>query len=79
LANNVTHDGPAWAWVSSFGQHQNSRAAYLALKTHYFSDSFTIRAVTKADAIIENLYWDGRCNACFKASETLVLMPPRTP
>jgi len=46
--------------VSSFGRHQNGRAAYHALKTHYFGDSFTTRAVTKADAIIENLYWDGR-------------------
>jgi len=60
IIRNVTHDGPAWAWVSSYSRHQNGRAAYLALKTHYFGDSFTTRAVTKADAIIENLYWDGR-------------------
>jgi len=46
--------------VSSFGRHQNGRAAYRALKTHYFGDSFTNREVTKADATIENLYWDGR-------------------
>jgi len=46
--------------VSSFGQHQNGRAANRALKTHRFGDSFTTRAVTKADATIENLYWDGR-------------------
>ena len=64
IIRNVTHDGPAWAWVSSYSRHQNGRAAYLALKTHYFGDSFTTRAVTKADAIIENLYWDGRAKNC---------------
>jgi len=60
IIRHVAHGGPAWAWVSSFGRHQNGRAAYRALKTHYFGDSFTTRVVTKADAIIENLYWDGR-------------------
>jgi len=60
IIRHVTHNGPAWAWVSSFARHQNGRAAYRALKTHYFGDSFTTRAVTKADATIENLFWDGR-------------------
>jgi len=46
--------------VSSFSRHQNGRAAYRALKTHYFGDSFTTRVVTKADATIESLHWDGR-------------------
>jgi len=46
--------------VSNFGRHSNGRAAYLALRTHYFGDSYTTRAVTKADATMENLHWDGR-------------------
>jgi len=60
IIRHVTHDGPAWACMSSFGCHENGRAAYRALKTHYFGDSFTTRVVTKADATIENFYWDGR-------------------
>jgi len=60
IIRHVAHGGPAWAWVSSFGRHQNGRAAYRALKTRYFGDSFATRAVTKADGTIENLYWDGR-------------------
>jgi len=60
IIRHVAHGGPAWAWVSSFSQHQNGRAAYRSLKIHYFGDSFTTRAVTKADATIENLFWDGR-------------------
>jgi len=113
IIRHVAHGGPAWAWVSSFARHQNGRAAYRALRTHYFGDSYTTRAVTKADATIENLHWDGRAknyplekffeqlnkaycaqtlmrtvspslkqrrhDACFKASETLVLMLLRTP
>jgi len=63
IIRHVAHGGPAWAWVSSFGRHQNGRAAYRALKTHYFGDSYTTRAVTKADAIIENLHWDGRAKS----------------
>jgi len=46
--------------VSNFGRHSNGRGAYLALRTHYFGDSYTTRAVTKADATIENLHRDGR-------------------
>jgi len=111
IIRHVAHEGPAWAWVSSFGQHSDGRAAYLALRTHCFGDSCTTRAVTKADATTENLHWDGRaknhplekflnnstrptqtlmrtenpslkqrrCDTCFKASETLVLMLRRTP
>ena len=60
IIRHVAHNGPAWAWVLSFARHSNGRAAYLALRTHYFGDSYTTRAVTKADAIIENLHWDGR-------------------
>jgi len=60
IIRNVAHGGPAWAWVSSFARHSNGRGAYLALRTHYFGDSYTTRAVTKADATIENLHWDGR-------------------
>jgi len=59
IIRHVTHGGSAWAWVLSFAGHQNGRA-YLALRTHYFGDSYTTRAVTKADAMIENLFWDGR-------------------
>jgi len=60
IIRHVAHGGPAWAWVSSFARHSNGRGAYLALRTHYFGDSYTTRAVTKADATIENLHWDGR-------------------
>jgi len=60
IIRHVTHNGPAWAWVLSFARHQNGRAAYRALRTHYFGDPYTTRAVTKADATIENLFWDGR-------------------
>jgi len=60
IIRHVADGGPAWTWVSSFRHHENGRAAYRTLKTHYFGDSFTTRVVTKADATIENLYWDGR-------------------
>jgi len=60
IIRHVAHGGPAWVWVSSFARHSNGRGACLALRTHYFGDSYTTRAVTKADATIENLHWDGR-------------------
>jgi len=28
IIRNVTHGGPAWAWVSSFSRQQNGRAAH---------------------------------------------------
>jgi len=28
VIRHVAHGGPAWAWVSSFGRHENGRAAY---------------------------------------------------
>jgi len=60
LVRHVAYGGLAWAWVSSFGRHENGNEAYHTLRTHYFGDSFTTRVVTKADATIEKLYWDGR-------------------
>jgi len=60
IIRHAAHGGPAWAWVSSFARHSNGRGAHLALRTDYFGDSYTTRAVTKADATIENLHWDGR-------------------
>jgi len=60
IIQHVTHDGPAWAWVSSFGRHENGRAACLALKAQHSGDSFTTRVVTKADTTIEGLCFDGK-------------------
>jgi len=60
IIRHVTKDGPAWAWVSSFARHENGRAAYQALRTHYLGDSSVVRMVTKADSTIETLFWDGR-------------------
>ena len=59
IIRGITHGGPGWGWVSSFARHEQGRQAYLAMKAHYFGESYITRTVTKADAVIETLFFDG--------------------
>ena len=60
IIRGITHGGPGWGWVSRFSRHEDGRYAYSALRTHYFGESFITRTVTKADATVESLYYDGK-------------------
>ena len=60
IIRGITHGGPGWGWVSRFSRHEQGREAYNAVKTHYFGESFITRTVTKADATIETLFYDGK-------------------
>jgi hypothetical protein len=39
VIREITQDGEAWSWVSSFSRTRNGHAAYLALRTHYLGPS----------------------------------------
>lgn len=57
---HITHDGPAWNWVSRFARTGNGRDAYIALKTHFLGDSYLERIRAQADARLDNAFFDGR-------------------
>lgn len=57
---HITHDGPAWNWVSRFARSGNVRDAYIALKTHFLGDSYLERIRAQADARLDNAFFDGR-------------------
>lgn len=60
VIRHVTHDGPAWNWVSRFARTGNGRDAYLALKTHFLGESYQERIRAQADARLDNAFFDGR-------------------
>ena len=60
IIRQITHGGPGWNWVTRFSRTEDGRGAYIAIKTHYFGESFVTRTVTRADATIESLYFDGK-------------------
>ena len=56
----MAHGGPGWSWVSRFACTSNGRAAYIALKGHYFREAYTSRIRAQADQMLENAFYDGR-------------------
>jgi hypothetical protein len=60
LIRHVTHDGPGWSWVQGFQKARDGRAAYLSIKSHYLSESYTARLRARADNIMENTFYDGK-------------------
>ena len=55
----MAHGGPGWSGVSRFACTSNGRAAYIALKGHYFGEAYTSRIRAQADQTLENEFYDG--------------------
>jgi hypothetical protein len=68
VIRKLTVGGFAWSWVSSCARSQNSREAYLQLKTHYLGKSLQDKIQSDADMILENTFYDGKArNFTFEA------------
>ena len=64
VIRHVAHAGPGWSWVSCFACTSNGRAAYIALKGHYFGEAYTSHIRAQADQTLENVFYDG-CSRTF--------------
>ena len=60
VIREITQDGEAWSWVSSFSRTRNGRGAYLALKAHYLGPSFNGKVKADADHVIEKAFYNGK-------------------
>ncbi|KAL7572974.1 hypothetical protein ACA910_007474 [Epithemia clementina (nom. ined.)] len=60
VIRHVSHNGPAWGWVSNYARSQNGCGAYTALSLHFLGDAFTARVRTHADQTMETVYYDGK-------------------
>jgi uncharacterized membrane protein YgcG len=60
VIRHVTHDGPAWNWVSRFQRTRDGRGAYIAFKAHYLGVSQQNRILVGADQHLKTATYDGK-------------------
>jgi hypothetical protein len=60
VVRHVFHGGPGWSWIQDYQVEMDSRSAYMSVKTHYLGESFSSPLRSNADAILCDVFYDGR-------------------
>lgn len=55
----VLHDTESYSWISQHARRQDGRAAHSSVKTHYLGEGHHQRTRTRADAVVESLFYTG--------------------
>lgn len=56
----VMHGGPGWNWIKTHARSRNGRAAYIAMKSHYFGTSYQSKIKSAADSTLDTIFFDGK-------------------